>query len=146
MEIRVRERLLVQKCINSIVHDYREENGLGGVNAEVNLQLSFLSFLTQNKKEEVQYGIEYIANKYKPEYELVKFMVLEYNLNGIEGSLACPSFEEIKEETKNSEETPKNSSVHFKFTPITTDIDDLRKDKLNWWQKIKISITKLLGV
>ena len=88
MELALREKLLVEKCLNSIIRTYnfaKDED----VNALIDLKLDFLSFLTSNQPEEVQYGIEYLKLQYEDIYLLLGGMILEYQQNKLEGALHC---------------------------------------------------------
>ncbi len=97
MEIKLREKLLVQKCLNTIIEDYKADPE--DVNALINLKLDFLSFLDSNEPEEVEYGIQYVKNAYEDIYVLLGAIILEYQINKMEGSLYCkpvPSKQEFQ--------------------------------------------------
>lgn len=88
MTVKLREQLLVEKCLNSLIQDYRIETENENVNAEIDFKLDFLSFLSTNLPDEVKYGINYLK-RFPNEYKLVMPMILEYNAFGLKGSLEC---------------------------------------------------------
>ena len=92
--LKLREKLLVEKCLNSIIRDYQKRED---VNALIDLKLDFLSFLTSNLQEEVVYGLEYIKLKYPDIHVLLGSMILEYTTNGLNGSLECKPIPGIEE-------------------------------------------------
>ena len=89
MELKLREQLLVEKCLNTIIQDYQDQISVNNVNALIDLKLDFLSFLGSNQPEEVEYGIQYIKLKYEDIYILLGSMILEYQMNKLDGSLFC---------------------------------------------------------
>ena len=94
MDLKLREKLLVEKCLNSIIQDYQRRDD---VNALIDLKLDFLSFLTSNLQEEILYGLEYIKLKYPEIQILLGSMILEYTTNGLNGSLECKPIPGIDE-------------------------------------------------
>lgn len=93
-EIKLRERLLVEKCLQTIILDFetKAENKEYFRIAVIDLKLDFLSFLTTNEIDEVNYGIEFlIRNEYKFRSALayLKPMILEYQTFGLQGALQC---------------------------------------------------------
>ena len=75
MELKLREQLLVEKCLNTIIQDYQDQISVNNVNALIDLKLDFLSFLGSNQPEEVEYGIQYIKLKYEDIYILLGSMI-----------------------------------------------------------------------
>lgn len=93
-EIKLRERLLVEKCLQTIILDFetKAENKEYFRIAVIDLKLDFLSFLTTNEIDEVNYGIEFLTrNEYKFREALayLKPMILEYQTFGLQGALQC---------------------------------------------------------
>lgn len=86
MELKLREKLLVEKCLNSIIKDYKRRDD---INALIDLKLDFLSFLSSNLPEEIEYGIEYIRLQYEDIYITLGSMILEYTTNKLDGALEC---------------------------------------------------------
>lgn len=83
--MKLREQLLVEKCLNSIIYDYNER--LQYHSALIDLKLDFLSFLTQNERECVEYGIKYLTENFINESEILMPLILEYNTYGTKGIL-----------------------------------------------------------
>lgn len=116
MEIKLREKLLVEKCLNSIIRDYKNRDD---VNALIDLKLDFLSFLTSNQPEEIEYGIEYIRLQYEDVYILLGGMILEYQQNKLEGSLHCKPL----------------PGTAIESIPVTIEIKETWFDKIQSWFK-----------
>jgi len=110
-QIKLREQLLVEKCINSLIIDYEQNIESEYVNAEIDFKLDFLSFLTTNLPEEVEYGIKYLT-KYPKEYKILMPMILEYRTYGLSGQLECKPIPKDRcyctEPTKDVSNTNKN--------------------------------------
>lgn len=133
MELKIREQLLVEKCLTSIIHTYKcvvnneavFMNGEADIyekqKAELDLKLDFLSFLNQNKPEEVKYGLDWLSKRKQDTqvYELLYPMILEYNNYGLEGALQCIPIEEHTI-TKSQEHQQKveASKTTFNWNPI----------------------------
>lgn len=121
--IKLREQLLVEKCINSLILDYTRSLDDGYVNAEIDLKLDFLSFLTTNLPEEVTYGIEYL-DKYPQEKKLLMPMILEYKTYGLAGQLECKP---VPDRLQNQECSRNSKSLKsYKFA-------DFIKNFINWF-------------
>lgn len=127
-EIKLREQLLVQKCLNTIINDYRERED---VNALIDRKLEFLSFLNNNEPEEVLYGIEYIRLQYEDIYVLLGSMIFEYQQNKLQGSLYCKPIPNIE---SSNIPVPENVVIRstVKAVPVT-----IRIKEANWLDKIK---------
>ena len=94
-EVKLRERLLVEKCLRTIILDFqtrvREVREYESVSI-IDLKLDFLSFLTTNKEDEVKYGIEFLTKnevQFKEALMYLKPMILEYQTYGLNGTLQC---------------------------------------------------------
>ena len=124
MEIKLREKLLVEKCLNSIIRDYKNRDD---VNALLDLKLDFLSFLTSNEPEEIQYGIEYLRLQYEDIYLLLGGMILEYQQNKLEGSLECKPI-------------PRRDAIES--IPLTIEIKETWLDKIKNWFKDVFTLSK----
>lgn len=88
MQLNLREQLLIEKCLNSIIRDY-EIDKVEDINSLIDLKLNFLSFLQHNELEEVLYGIEYLKLRYPTIAELLGSIILEFEVNRFRGSLYC---------------------------------------------------------
>lgn len=93
-EIKLRERLLVEKCLQTIILDFetKAENKEYFRIAVIDLKLDFLSFLTTNEIDEVNYGIEFLTRneyKFRDALSYLKPMILEYQTFGLQGALQC---------------------------------------------------------
>lgn len=111
---RLREKLLVEKCLLTLIEDNQleEDDRTNWMSTKepihaANLQLDFLSFLTSNLPEEVDYGISFLINnkdKYANSFKVLFPMILEYQNYGLNGQLFCEPLESIqqrKEQLKN---------------------------------------------
>ena len=82
----LRDKVLVEKCINTLMWDYNRDSTCD-INAKQDLQLAIFEFLAVNTREQVEYGIEYMYKEYRKEYEMLLPIILEYQTNGFTESL-----------------------------------------------------------
>lgn len=145
MPLNMRDSLLIQRCLNNLVQDYEFDLERDTINAEVNLQLSFIAFIRANNCEIVEYGITYLSLKYPEVYNYLKPVILEYHTNGVE-SFADPEEEEnqfdvdvpqgshilaIQFNKDTSKETPKTSNNKSVLSGIFNILEKLLGPKPN---------------
>lgn len=87
MAFKYREKFLVEKCINTLTHNYLDNKGEYH-SALQDYKIEFIAFLTSNDKEYVDYGIDYLCKEYPQEAELLQQLIMEYRTNGTQGSLS----------------------------------------------------------
>ena len=105
-QLKLRERLLVEKCLQTIIIDFETKindtccNNYDDI-AIIDLKLDFLSFITSNEKEEVEYGINFLMNNKCKFWHAIKHLtplILEYQTFGLNGSLHCCPINLCKED------------------------------------------------
>ena len=99
---KLRESLLIEKCLNTLIFDYQQAMKDNYHSAELDFKLDFLGFLTSNQQDEIEYGIEYL--KTKPEWNVLYPIILEYQTFGLTGQLEC---QPIPQEETTQKEEPK---------------------------------------
>lgn len=114
----LRDKVLVEKCINTIMWDYNRDL-TSDINAKQDLQLSFMEFLAINTPEQVEYGIEYTFNEYQKEYEILCPIIKEYKTYGFTGTLSDLKVEEP--ETDKSITKDSNWAIVFKKADTCSD-------------------------
>lgn len=108
--LQIIDSLLVEKCINTMVAEYRcnsqvseDEISKYKYNALVELKLSFTQFILDNcvsddvmDKQVVDYGIMYMKDTYPEEYKIVYSIICEYINFGTTRYLNSDIYAEIK--------------------------------------------------
>ena len=107
---KLRERLLVEKCLLSFFDVYNcsyKETDISEKIRDLDLKLDFLQFLSNNEKENVDYGIKWLIDNqrfFQKQFDILFPIILEYQAYGLENSLKC---DPIPEPTIPIEEKPK---------------------------------------
>lgn len=133
MQIKLREKLLVEKCINNIVQSYQYDKQ--DINALIDLKLDFISFLQSNEPEEVEYGLQYLKDSYNDIYLLLGSIVLEYQVNKMSGELYCKP---ISEDSKSFVEPVVPVHENKNWIPMVSEYDNAEEpqDKQSFWSKL----------
>lgn len=148
--MKYREMYLTEKCINTLIKDYREGSTDGYHSAKQDFCIAFLNFLNENEKEYVTYGIDYIEKNYPKEVEECLIpILLEYQHSGIEGDLHW-------DDVPDKHQTQTNP---IKFREVTGDecavneevctkdeIYEINKDDCTVKEKIMLFVMRLLNI
>lgn len=144
MEFKYREKFLVEKCINSITHTYLDNKDYHS--ALQDYQIEFCSFLAQNEKQYVDYGINYLCEHYPNEAQLLTPLILEYKTNGTSDSL---SWDPIPENCTTKGMTnpiyPEDTQCNYSEEEEVLKTYEIDTKNCGVRQKIVLFVMKVLG-
>ena len=155
--LKLREKLLVEKCINNILRDHTislesvKNNSPYNVYdndkniADIDLQLDFLNFLTSNYETEVKYGITYLQNnkhRFLEQFKILYPIILEYQTFGLNGQLQCL---QIDQEKRREEIKKEQTQCKVTFNTVTgqvivekrkVDVENTKNNNLSFLKKL----------